>query len=384
MFSGAHRPFAFRKYAPCQVGRYTPIFARLSGRFDRLAHHLDAALRVCIRAGFFCKTGSGQQNIGVAHRFGWKDFLHENEIASSQTLIDMVAVGIGHYRIFAQDIQCFCFSIQASGYHFSNGASDLIGHSHAPGALEFCTGILVRYRLISRVDIGQPSEIAGTLNVVLPAQRIYTASRNAHIAQEHLKVGQIHHIAHADNMLRDAHSPHYGHRLARCQNPGRFIKLFLRHSGSFCNLTRRILLQKSFEFFKAFGPPGDKLLILPTLLQDDMHQAVYQQNVGAGVMPQVQSGELRHINSPRISDNKLCSPAGNSAAKHRTEDGMLFARIGSDYEKSRGMLCDVIHGIGHGAGTEAGGQTGHGAAMSKTRTVIDIVRTDHLAGKLVH
>ena len=98
----------------------------------------------------------------------------------------------------------------------------------------------------------------------------------------------------------------------------------------------------------------------------------------------MQSREFGDIHTARIRNDKLCASLCNGATKHRTENRMLFRCIRTDNEKSGGMLRYIVHGIGHGAGAEAGGQTGHSAAMSKTCTVIDIVRADYLTCELVH
>ena len=48
------------------------------------------------------------------------------------------------------------------------------------------------------------------------------------------------------------------------------------------------------------------------------------------------------------------------------------------------LFGDIVHRVGHGARTEGGGQTGHGAGVSETGAVVDVVRPDHLPREFVH
>jgi hypothetical protein len=43
-------------------------------------------------------------------------------------------------------------------------------------------------------------------------------------------------------------------------------------------------------------------------------------------------------------------------------------------------LGNIVHRVGHSAGTEGSGQTGHSAGVSETGAMIDVVGPNHLPG----
>ncbi|MNT23813.1 hypothetical protein D3C72_1592510 [compost metagenome] len=61
---------------------------------------------------------------------------------------------------------------------------------NAPGPGEFRPVFRVLDVLIARIGIRQRAHVAGTLNVVLPAHRVYAHMRFAEVARQHCEAGQ--------------------------------------------------------------------------------------------------------------------------------------------------------------------------------------------------
>ena len=59
--------------------------------------------------------------------------------------------------------------------------------------------------LVPRVDIGQSSHVARTLDIVLPTQRIDTRAGLAEISGDHSQIGQRQHIVSTGRVLGHAH-----------------------------------------------------------------------------------------------------------------------------------------------------------------------------------
>ena len=134
--------------------------------------------------------------------------------------------------------------VSDAGDHLGDGQADFVRQRRAPGRLELFLHLGVGDRLIGRVDIGQAAHVARALHVVLAAQRVDAAAGHAHVAQQHLQVRQVHHVAHAHDVLGDAHRPDHGHRLVRRQDFGGLVELLHRDAGDLSDLVRRVLLRR--------------------------------------------------------------------------------------------------------------------------------------------
>ena len=71
-------------------------------------------------------------------------------------------------------------------------------------------------------------------------------------------------------------------------------------------------------------------------------------------------------------------------ADFRAENRVLFGGIRADDQHGLRMVGDVIHRVGHRTRAKGSGQTGHGAGVSETGAMIDIVRPNHLPGEFIH
>ena len=96
--------------------------------------------------------------------------------------------------------------------------------------------------LVAGEHVRQPAEVAGSLHVVLPAQRIHAAARDAHVAGKHRKVGDSQHVLVAHGVLSDAHRVKDRRRAVftkdmRCPN-----QIVSRHARDLTDPFRRIFV----------------------------------------------------------------------------------------------------------------------------------------------
>src|SRR5215204_60167 len=78
----------------------------------------------------------------------------------------------------------------------------------SPCFTEFFNDLRRSHRLIRWIYIRQTTHVTRALDVVMSTQWVDAATGFAHIAEQHLQIGEIHHIAHADDVLSNAHCPY--------------------------------------------------------------------------------------------------------------------------------------------------------------------------------
>jgi len=213
----------------------------------------------------------------------------------------------------------------------------------APGFPELFLGFLAGDRLVGRVDIGQTAHIASTLDVVLSAQRVDAAAGHAHVAEQHLQVGQAHDVAYAADVLGNAHGPYDGHRLTGSHDLSGFVKLVDRYAGDLGNPGGRVFHDGSFELVEVFGAFGDEIFGFHAFVEDDVHQPVEQGNVAARFLLEMERGKIAQVDAAGISDDQLRAAKTYRPAQHRPEDGMLLGGIGTNHKEGFCFLRDVVH-----------------------------------------
>jgi hypothetical protein len=83
-----------------------------------------------------------------------------------------------------------------------------------------------------------------------------------------------------------------------------------------------------------------------------------------------------------IQDDHLCA-ALFCLQNSRSDQRVPFRCIGSDDEETVGIILELWDRVRHCSAPECCSQTGYGGSVSETGAVIDIIRPDHCAGKLL-
>ena len=114
----------------------------------------------------------------------------------------------------------------------------------------------------------------------------------------------------------------------------------------------------------------------------NMHQAIEEGHVGAHLDGDMDIGEFGQLGVPRISHNQV-SALLDSILQEGGSHRMRLRHVGADDEEGLG-LGKISKRIGHRPRTKSSRQTGDGGSVSGTGAVIDIIRLDHGAEKLLH
>jgi hypothetical protein len=176
-----------------------------------------------------------------------------------------------------------------------------------------------------------------------PRKGIDAAAGHAHVAEQHLQIGERHDVAHAADVLGDAHGPYDGHRLAGGHDFGGFVELVDRHAGDLGNPGGRVFHDGSFELVEVFCPLGDEIFGFPALIEDDVHQPVEQGDVGAGFLAEMERCKIAQVDAAGVGDDQLCAAESHRPAQHGPEDRMLLGGVGADHEEGVRFLRDVVH-----------------------------------------
>ena len=111
--------------------------------------------------------------------------------------------------------------------------------------------------------------VAGTGAVDAEADQ--AGGGDALLQQVELLRREVHHVAHADNVLSDSHCPHHRHRMMFAHDLSGLHQFFYWNSGNLGCSFGRVLLDGGFEFIKAFCTLGNEILLCPSILQENMH-----------------------------------------------------------------------------------------------------------------
>ena len=187
----------------------------------------------------------------------------------------MGLVGVGEYWVLSYDVEALELPVDGGVEGGGRGEAGLGGEAFdAPGLFELGARRVVADFLISGVDVGEGTHVAGALDVVLPAQGVDAAAGFAEVACEHGEVGATLDVVHAVRMLGDAHGVD-DHGRARCGEEARRVRDLCRaETAYFGGPFRRILRHGLFQFVETLGALRDKCLVFESLLEDHVHHAV--------------------------------------------------------------------------------------------------------------
>ena len=260
-----------------------PIRLRFSQRLDRLAHSLNAPVGSCEGAIPLDERSPRQDDMSQLGRLGEEDVLYHEEVQLFQAVADVVYIGVGEHGVFSHDVEGARAAFAGPIYHVSHRHPQLVGEIlHPPGRLELGFRLRRCHLLVAGIDVWQPAQVAGPLDVVLPSQGVDSASRHAHVAGEHGQVGAGLHIVGAGGMLGNAHRVEEGGGLALGIQPRRRPQVVGGNPGDLFHPLRGVLRHRLAELIVSLGPRLEEFPVFQPLSDDDVHQAIKPGHVGAG------------------------------------------------------------------------------------------------------
>gem|GEM_PF-3602112 len=329
-------------------------------------HELDAALGVGDRPLLLEEGAAGQHHVRILRRLGEDDILHHQEVELLQRLDHVVLVGIGHHGVFPEHVERLHVAGDGAVERLHDGEAGLHRQvkGDLPGLHEFLLIIFARDGLIGRVDGIERAHVAGALHIALTPQRVHAAARDADITQHHLQVRDALHAVDARLELRDAHAVVRRHGRGLREDPrGLYDVVGVLEAADAGDVLGRILLERFRDIVEALAAIGDVVLVLKIFLQNHVHQAVQDGDIGPRKDLEEHICVFRQIDAPRIDDHQFFTLVDDLVLDHGRDDRMVVGRVRADDQKGLGKGY-LTYRIRHGTRTERGRQTGDRGAVS--------------------
>ncbi len=122
---------------------------------------------------------------------------------------------------------------------------------------------------------------------------------------------------------------------------------------------------------------------MQVFLDNDVHQAVDDRDVGTGPLAQPEGGVAHQVDPARVGNDEAFALQAHRPLDAGGDDGMGFRGVGARDQDTIGVL-QLGDGIGHRSRAEGGGQTGHRGAVSEAGAVIDVIGAEHRPHELLH
>src|SRR5687768_15013427 len=142
-------------------------------------HPLDSPVRVGERPILFRERSRWQEDIRKRTRLVDEQILHDEEFEMRHVLARLVEVWLRHHRILAHDEQCTHATLMCVPKNFSGGEAELARKTarfDVPCLLPFFRVSFIIHAHVTGVMEWHGTHVAGTLNIVLPTQRIQTSA----------------------------------------------------------------------------------------------------------------------------------------------------------------------------------------------------------------
>ena len=256
----------------------------------------------------------------------------------------MSDVGLRHERVLSHGIYRLEMPTESSISKFSHRKPWLVRKSDAPCLFEFLSGSGIGYFLITRINIGKSSHIAGSLNVCLSPQRIDAVSFSSNMASDKGKVCDAEHIVRTDRMLGDAHRIENRRIESRSIHDSSFLNQCLVDASQPGDHIKVILRNNLYELLISFCVRLDKLFVDKPLVHHDLHHAIEKCHVDAWEVLNVDVSNLCKVGLPWITDNKLCATLLLVLFHKLRNHGVAFCHVRA-YDKHYVRILDVVNRI---------------------------------------
>ena len=268
-------------HAVHQVNDNVCIQSHFAVQLHCRAYSLYTAL--CIGKGtlFLRIADTGKDNIRILRGLCHEQLLDHKEIEVFQGFDNVVGIRVCDNGIFPVNVQAFHLSFNSSREHFCRVKTIVWIQLHTPCLLEFLPYFRIFHFLISRIVFRTCSHVAGSLYIVLSANRVDAASLTSKLAYQQSHVGHGHNALRTGGMLRNTQTVDDGSFVRFRVHDGSSSQIFRVYVADFPNSFRGIIFYNLFDLLIAFCSLFDELHILKAFLDDHMHNAVGKCNIGA-------------------------------------------------------------------------------------------------------
>ncbi len=238
--------------------------------------------------------------------FRLEEVITNQEISGRKLVLDFVDIRLRIGQILSEDVEGSNALVDQAFHHLGNHQTGLPRKLfHTPRLLEFRAGIGVRHGLVSRKHIRQSPHVAGSLNVVLAAERVHAATLRSHVPEQHLQIGDAQNIVHATRVLGDSEriADHDG--LDGRKASGGLPDEPRFDAADFGGALGRVLHHGFFQGIEAHGAGFDKPPIIDVFRDEDVHDGIEKSNVAADLQRKMKGGMVAELVTAWIDDDQF-------------------------------------------------------------------------------
>ena len=354
-----------------------PVELGLSRCILCLSESLDTAFCVGLGTVFLCVAGSRKDNICVSGGFGLEDILDNKELTVLHCLFDHLGVRIRDNRVFTHQVHTLDLVrvLVERVEHFRNVETELALRDglDAPVVCDLLCKVRVHDREVAGVYVRQCSHITGSLNIVLTAECVDTASRLSDVSKESLDECDRANVVDTNGVLGDTETvDECGLVLALVEPLKSLLDGLLWDSTDLCGVLDGVfvLSDTCFEVFVSESSVLDEVVVNPVVLDDVLHETVEELDISSRSVLDVKLCLLCSRRAARVADDDVCSLflcLHDSACGKR----VCLKVVGTNDENE---ICDckVVKGVGGCTGTKDLCETGDGRCVAETCTVVDV------------
>ena len=230
-------------------------------------------------------------------------------------------------------------------------------------------------------EVGFAAHVRGALHVVLPAERVHSATRPADVAGEQRQIRDAHDRVRALRVLGDAEAVEDHRRTARRIEPRGDADIACVDTATAGDAFGEVLGDEVRVLVEAGDAARQELAIDKCLVDDRGRDRVQQQDIRAGLGAQMHVGALGELDTARIDDDQ------RGASPQRlfdpgTDDGVVLGGVRPAHHDRVGVL-DVGERARRRSRAERESQPGSTRRVTDARATVDIVRAEHEPGELL-
>ncbi len=229
------------------------------------------------------------------------------------------------------------------------------------------------HRVVAGQRVGIGADVGCALHVVVAAEDVRPAARDADVAERELQDARRAHYGVADGVLRLSHAPDDGARAVLGKSFRDLQQLLGRHARDVVHFLRRPFLQDFFpDLLHAVDTIVEVFLVFPAVLENDVQHPEQERDIGPRADAHVLVGLGGGARETRIDHDHL--RAGFLGVQHmQHRHRMRFGRVRADVHRALGVL-HVVVGVGHRAVAPGLGNARDRGRVADARLVVAVVR----------
>ncbi len=344
---------------------------------------LDAAFGAGEGALFFERGGGREDDVGEAAGLGEVDVLDDEELAVAECVADVAGVGVGGDGVFALDVEALEFALLDGADHLVVVEAFGGGEGDAPVGFEFGADVGVVDFLVAGEDVGHGAEVAGTLDVVVSAERVGARAWTHVVAGDEEEIRECGGGVGSAAVLGDAHGEEDADAVGCSDLVGNGGEGGGGDARDAFGVFEGEGLEGSFVLVEIVDPLVDEVHFGEADVDDVFRDGGEPDGVGGGVGAHEDIGALGHLVFAEVGDDETLAAMFVGSLDACGQDGVVLGGVGADDEDEAGLF-DVGDGAGVAAVAYGALEAHGGGVLAVAGAVVDVVGADDGAGELLH